>query len=916
MRLQKTVSLLLVMVFTVTLMGGCDCGTPTPTGVAAKINEIMFNPFGEDAGNEWLELFNSDLESHNTGGWTISNHDGDTIATLPSWTFPPGGYLQVVFGTGADDSDFSDGTAVFYTQGNLEILNNNKEEIALYTGSPKSSTIADFVSWCSDGDYKAEKAHNHAVKAKQWAEGAFFDIGFPSGKSVLGGFSIARDRNSTDTNSPDDWDRNGGADTYFATPGLVNIGPYFTTDWGTKLTQTKLNLLLILFGHQVTHASHKVVSEQQSPEESYIKAEHNFSTNFAGYEDTFSGIGEYRWIRVSPQKWQDEINISLTGSAGDEVYSLNYTREYEDTGLSLTITEDMDGIHSYEVFDKEEVLPDVDGNLEPLPEAATHTEQKRISDTTTTKITQVALGEYSVETVSNKDLAFRNEKQVMSFAKNYKILSDTQIEAATELEITSDVRDAVNISTAYVMDTDVGWHQAHDLGNINASYSKYDLRVGEQSYSLVEPGYYRMTKRAGEDYYDIAMSLRLGDGDTFEIGCSGYIERVVEAGEVIYKGKIADSAGVKESQFYIDGWESAVGGGICAIAGGLIGLIWIGVGSVIGAGAGAAACGAAGAAIEAATEPDTTKPDIEWEVLDSGSDKEKGWLRVKVTVSDNEEVSDWSLKAKNQDGRTLANRSYQSGGKSQSRIYPLHNKRCEKRTITLTVSVTDSSGNTRSDSRQFDVPARICKPNVKETAPADKDVSVPTSNNTKVTFCKPMDTEATATAFTFSPDVDFTVSWSYYNMVATLTPTTPMDYGTTYTVTISTEATSYAGFNLEEPYTFSFTTEEKLEPPEVLDTFPPDGAEGVPLDFEVQILFSQPMDKDATEEALSVFPDAEYEVLWGKGAQLMVIQPVVPWAPTAFYEITITGEAMSETGLNMEEEYTFNFFTAESPSGE
>ncbi len=71
------------------------------------------------------------------------------------------------------------------------------------------------------------------------------------------------------------------------------------------------------------------------------------------------------------------------------------------------------------------------------------------------------------------------------------------------------------------------------------------------------------------------------------------------------------------------------------------------------------------------------------------------------------------------------------------------------------------------------------------------------------------------------------------------------------------------------------------------------------------------MDEDATEEALSVFPDAEYEVLWGEGAQLMVIKPVVPWAPVTFYEITLSDEAMSAAGLNMEEEYTFVLFTAE-----
>ena len=914
MRLQKIVSVMLILALVVMLLSSCECGAPAKSDVTVKINEVMFNPFDEDAGNEWIELVNSDVESHNIKEWTISNRAGDTIATLPEWNLPPGSYLQIVFGTGIDDSDFTDGTGVVHTQGNLEVLDNTEDEVALYAGVPKAATIIDFVSWCSDGDYNRGEAHNQAVKAKQWTEGSFFDMGYPSGKSMVSGFSLGRNGNSADTDSPDDWARNGGIDAYFDTPGLTNTGPYFTTDWGIKLTQTKMNLLLIQFGHQVTHASHEALSERQSPEESYIKAEHTFTTTYAGYEDTFTGVGEYHWTRVSPQEWQDEINISLTNSAGDEEYSLNYTRDYKDTGLSLIITENLDGIYSYEVFDKEEVLPDVDATLEPLPEAPTHTEQKGIYDSTITTITQVALGEYRVETISNKDLAFRDEKQVLSFTKDYKILTDNKLEATTELEITSDSREDMTISTAYVMDTDVGWHQAHDLGNINTTYSKYDLRVGEQSYSLVEPGYYRMTKRPGKDYYDIDLSLMLGDGESFEIGCSGYIERVVEAGEVIYRGKIADSAGVKEWQFYIDGWESAVGGGICAIAGGLIGLIWIGIGSVIGGGIGAAACGSVGAAIESATEPDTTKPTIEWEILDSGSDKEKGWLKVKVTVSDDTEVSDWSVKATSEEGRTLTNRSYEPGSESDSKTYPLYNRHCTKRTITITVSVTDSSGNTRSDSRQFDVPARICTPNVEETEPADEDVSVPVDSKTEATFCKPMDTTATEGAFSFSPHVDFTISWSDYNTVATLTPTQPLEYGTTYTVTISTEALSFAGYPLEEPYTFSFTTEEAPvapEPPEVLDTLPPDGAEEVSLDTELQIIFSKPMDEATTAEALIIFPEAEYEIFWGEDNQVMLIHPSLPWEPAAIYEVTITSDAMSEDGLYMEEDYTFVFFTAE-----
>lgn len=906
-RIVISVILVAALIVALALVGERHCGPPA-AAAAVRINEVMFNPFGEDAGEEWVELYNADSSDHSIKGWTVSNKSG-AVTTLPDWTLPSDGYLLVIFGGGSNDSDFSDGQGLFYTEDDSEILDNAQDEVGLYSGRPRSSALVDFVCWSTDGDYSPGDAHGHAVRSRQWFDGLFLDLGFPSGKSLVGGFSIGRDKESTDTGLPDDWHRNGGIDAYFATPGLRNAGPYFTVDWGIKLVQTKVNLFLMERGHAVVHASHQIISESQTDEETYVRATHNFTTTYAGYEDTFVGTGEYRWTRVNASLWQDEIAIELAGSAEDDWYTVNYSREYRDDGLSQVISESFDGIHSFEVFDNEEVLPDV--VIGPKPVASTHTEQKRISDDTTTQITQIALDQYRVETTSHKDLAYRGEKQSLAFNKTYRIVNDNRIEASANLTITSDVREAVDIAMAYTMDTDVGWHQAHDLGNIDAVYSGYDLNVGEQSYSLVGDGYYHMTRQSDQDYYDIDCRLLLGGARSFEIGCHGYIERVVEAGEVVYKGEIADVAGVRSWRFYIDGWEAAVGGGICAIAGGLVGLIWVGVGSVIGAGAGGAACGAVGAAIEAATEPDTTKPTIEWEILDSGSDKDKGWLRVKVTVSDDTEVADWGITAKNQDGRTLTNRSYEPGAKSESKTFPLHNKHCAPRVITLTVSATDSSGNTMRDSRQFTVPARICTPNVEKTEPARGDVGVAVHSDVTVTFCKPMDTAATAQAFSISPGVDFTISWSEYNTAAVLTPAAPLAYGATYTVIISTEALSYAGFPLEEPYEFSFTTESQAQPPTVLDTLPPHNAEGVSLDAEIHVIFSEPMDTDATAEAVVILPAAEYEIGWHEDQRLMIIYPLIPWQPATAYDIIITEQAVSAEALYMEEAYAFGFVTEE-----
>lgn len=906
-RVVISVVLVVALILALALVGRRHCGPPAAMA-AVKINEVMFNPFGEDAGAEWVELYNGDAHDHNIKGWTISNRTG-AIATLPDWILPPDCYLLVVFGSGNNEGDFSDGKGIFYTQDESEVLGNVQGEVGLYHGNPKSSTIIDFVCWSTDGGYTPGEAHGHAVRAKQWSDGTFLDLGFPSGKSMVGGFSAGRDRDSTDTDMPDDWDRNGGRHAYFATAGLRNAGPYFTVDWGIKLVQTKVNLFLMDRGHQVIHASHEIISESQTDEETYVKARHSFTTTYAGYQDTFAGIGEYRWTRVNAGLWSDEIGIELAGPSGDEWYSLNFSREYQDSGLVQVITESFDGVHSSQVFDNEEVLPDV--VIGPTPTAPTHMEQRGIFDVSTTTITQIALGQYRVETTSAKDLAYRNEKQELSFVKTYQILNDNRIEASADLSINSDVREALDISMSYSMDTDVGWHEAHDLGNVDVVYSVYDLTVGEQGYSLTEPGYYRMTRQGDGEYYDVDCLLLLGGDRAFEIGCYGYIERVLEGGEVIYRGEIADVAGVNSWRFYIDGWEAAVGGGVCAIAGGLIGLLWVGVGSVIGAGAGGAACGAVGAAIESATEPDTTKPTIEWEILDSGSDKDKGWLRVKVTVSDDTEVADWGVTAKNQDGQTLTNRSYQPGAKSDSKVYPLHNKHCSPRIVTITVSATDSSGNVMRDSRQFTVPARICIPNIEKTEPAKGDVGVAAHSDITVTFCKPMDTTATTAAFSISPAVDFTIDWSDYDSVARLIPAAPLAYGTTYTIVISTGALSYAGFALEEPYVFSFKTESQAEPPAVLDTIPHHNAEDVDLFAEIHVIFSDPMNTEATAQAVVIVPSAEYEIEWHEDKRLMIIHPVAAWEPATSYEVTVTDQAASAEGVNMQEAYSFVFVTQE-----
>lgn len=126
------------------------------------------------------------------------------------------------------------------------------------------------------------------------------------------------------------------------------------------------------------------------------------------------------------------------------------------------------------------------------------------------------------------------------------------------------------------------------------------------------------------------------------------------------------------------------------------------------------------------------------------------------------------------------------------------------------VDAEDSGGkhSARSDevSATPSVVTALTPPTVRATSPTDGAPSVGTNANITVTFSKPMDSISTEAAFSASPGVSCTFTWSPDDTRLTCNPDADLDPNQAYTITIDTGAQDQDGNALATLKEFTFTT--------------------------------------------------------------------------------------------------------------
>jgi hypothetical protein len=159
---------------------------------AVVINEVLYDPAGEDTGKEYIRLYNNDNSSFDLTGYQLNATSGDYY-TFPAFSLGPKSFVTIHWrkdGTNTQ-TDLYTGKSGFddnmgnTTGGWVALFKNDKQN---------ENTIIDYL------EYGKEKQtwEGTAVKAGIWTADTFI-TGVPAGKVI----KLKTD--GVDNNSPSDW---------------------------------------------------------------------------------------------------------------------------------------------------------------------------------------------------------------------------------------------------------------------------------------------------------------------------------------------------------------------------------------------------------------------------------------------------------------------------------------------------------------------------------------------------------------------------------------------------------------------------------------------------------------------------------------------------------------------------------------
>ena len=199
------------------------------------------------------------------------------------------------------------------------------------------------------------------------------------------------------------------------------------------------------------------------------------------------------------------------------------------------------------------------------------------------------------------------------------------------------------------------------------------------------------------------------------------------------------------------------------------------------------------------------------------------------------------------------------------------------------------------------------RPRVIGSNPQNNATGVSPDAGIEITFNEKMDQARAQSAFSMSPAVNGSYSWDGTTMV--FTPQRSLSVGMTYQVRIVKTAEDEVGNDLEEDYTLVFSVGQGGAPT-VVSTSPDHNAEGATEGAIIVVTFNRTMDKNRTQDALSVDPTLNGMFRWTSVSvddDTMIFDPNQDLVAGTTYTVVIGEDAADLYGNPLGVRSSFNF---------
>ncbi len=204
----------------------------------------------------------------------------------------------------------------------------------------------------------------------------------------------------------------------------------------------------------------------------------------------------------------------------------------------------------------------------------------------------------------------------------------------------------------------------------------------------------------------------------------------------------------------------------------------------------------------------------------------------------------------------------------------------------------------------------VTPPHIVSTLPIDGAVDIEIAQDIVITFSEPMNTSSLVFTCTPDPGGWGTPVWNGNSDEVTCSHS-DFDDDTHYTFEISSGEDLGGNSLVGLPYSFSFDTRD-LTPPEIISTNPNDNAEDVSITTTISITFSEEMNKQSVEDAISA-PFSHGTPSWS--GNTITLDPTSNLDYLTDYAVTIGTSAKDTAGNSLSSIFSFSFTTEEEPMG-